>query len=228
MKSTPTLDDFRREATERRLNTRTRLEQDQDAFKTANEGLIEGLTELAKWNDFARSLVEQFSRKGYLSPKQIEAGSRQIESNRRRVEERKAKEISSTGVRQANIGEVDFGKIRELFAVAQSNGLKRPKFHAGDVKISLASPNGNNAGALYIVRDPDVYQGKIFHTKFLPSRDVLPDTLEVLRAIAENPSEYARMTGKQTGKCCCCGRELTDPKSIEDGIGPICAEKWGL
>lgn len=27
------------------------------------------------------------------------------------------------------------------------------------------------------------------------------------------------------GKCCCCGRALTDPESIELGIGPICREK---
>lgn len=32
---------------------------------------------------------------------------------------------------------------------------------------------------------------------------------------------------KHEGKCCCCGRALTDPLSIELGIGPICREKGG-
>jgi hypothetical protein len=29
------------------------------------------------------------------------------------------------------------------------------------------------------------------------------------------------------GKCCCCGRTLTTPESIDAGIGPICAQKEG-
>ena len=29
------------------------------------------------------------------------------------------------------------------------------------------------------------------------------------------------------GKCCCCGRKLTVPESIESGIGPECAKKMG-
>lgn len=31
-----------------------------------------------------------------------------------------------------------------------------------------------------------------------------------------------------TGRCSCCGRELTDPTRVAMGIGPICAEKWGF
>jgi hypothetical protein len=33
--------------------------------------------------------------------------------------------------------------------------------------------------------------------------------------------------GKRTGACSCCGRELTNGESIDRGIGPICAEKYG-
>ena len=32
---------------------------------------------------------------------------------------------------------------------------------------------------------------------------------------------------QHAGKCCCCGRTLTTPESITDGIGPICKEKHG-
>lgn len=35
--------------------------------------------------------------------------------------------------------------------------------------------------------------------------------------------EQAAQYGKQTGVCCQCGRTLTNPDSIEAGIGPICA-----
>jgi len=32
--------------------------------------------------------------------------------------------------------------------------------------------------------------------------------------------------GKLAGRCCSCGRELTDDDSIEAGIGPVCARKF--
>jgi hypothetical protein len=31
--------------------------------------------------------------------------------------------------------------------------------------------------------------------------------------------------GRKTGLCCICGRSLDDEKSIEAGIGPVCAKK---
>ena len=40
--------------------------------------------------------------------------------------------------------------------------------------------------------------------------------------------EQAARMGHQTGVCCICGRELTDPNSIAMGIGPICVEKCGF
>lgn len=37
-------------------------------------------------------------------------------------------------------------------------------------------------------------------------------------------SEAARL-GHQFGVCVCCGRTLTDPQSVERGIGPVCAKR---
>lgn len=34
--------------------------------------------------------------------------------------------------------------------------------------------------------------------------------------------------GRETGRCGCCGLKLTNKKSIELGIGPICIEKYAL
>ena len=224
MKSTPTLEDFRAEASAKRVAVLTKLERDQDLFEDENPGLIAGLRGIVSWNEFAASLVAQFDRKGYLSGKQIFAANNMMVKV---VAAESAKEKAQAST-EGKSGEVDISKIRELFNTALNNGLKRPKFYAGDVKLSLASPYGHNPGAIYVVRDPDVYQGKILDVKFSASRDCAEDTLSVLHQLAKNPGEYARMTGKATGRCCCCGRELTDPKSIEDGIGPICATKWGL
>lgn len=224
MLPTPSLDDFRADATARRLATKTNLQVKQENFINSHPGMIEGLRETVSWNDFAASLVEQFDRKGGLSVNQAAAATRMLD----KIAANKKARDASTGMQNTRSGEVDMSAIRELFATAQNNGLKKPKFYAGDVKISLAPVNGKNAGALYVTRDPDAYQGKIFGNAFQASAYCAPDTLEVLKAISENPGEYARMTGKQTGRCCCCGRELTDPESIANGIGPICAENWGL
>lgn len=219
--TTPELDDIRNEVRNERIAREQKAAAD---FEAANPGLIAGLALHKDRNSFAASLHDQATRKYSLSPRQISAGWDLINREAERVA---ARTLAATASEKKS-GEVDISKIEALFATAQSNGLKRPKFYAGDVKISLAGAHSVNTGALYVVRDPDVYQGKIMNGMFKASRDCATDTLEALRALAENPSDYARMTGKQTGRCCCCGRELTDPESIANGIGPICADKWGL
>lgn len=47
-------------------------------------------------------------------------------------------------------------------------------------------------------------------------RNITPDMLLSL--------DEAKSFGRRTGTCCCCGRTLTKKISIENGIGPICAE----
>lgn len=56
-----------------------------------------------------------------------------------------------------------------------------------------------------------------------------PDWLEKeLVDFALNPAEYASAYGKKTGRCCFCSLELTDPRSVSAGYGPVCSEKWSL
>ena len=49
-----------------------------------------------------------------------------------------------------------------------------------------------------------------------------------VESVALNPLEAALRYGRITGSCSACGRELTNHKSVEDGIGPICRDKWGF
>lgn len=49
----------------------------------------------------------------------------------------------------------------------------------------------------------------------------------VLDEVEQNPLEAAMKYGKLSGRCCMCGRDLTDPVSIERGIGPICLNGFG-
>lgn len=48
-----------------------------------------------------------------------------------------------------------------------------------------------------------------------------------LDSIEADPKAAASADGILTGRCSCCSRPLTDPASIEIGIGPICLEKAG-
>lgn len=128
--------------------------------------------------------------------------------------------------RQTNAKAVDISKIVESFGRAGSS-LKSPKLRVGALVISHAKAASKNAGALY-VKSGDVYLGKIAEGRFIRSRDCRDDQEAALITAAEDPKAAAIAYGRLTGSCACCGRELTDPKSIELGIGPICADKWGF
>jgi hypothetical protein len=45
---------------------------------------------------------------------------------------------------------------------------------------------------------------------------------------AGEPEGQMRAAGRYFGHCCCCGKALTDPQSIELGIGPECRHRVGV
>lgn len=49
----------------------------------------------------------------------------------------------------------------------------------------------------------------------------------ILAEIAKDPKAASLAYGRELGHCGVCGRTLTDPDSINAGIGPICAGKMG-
>lgn len=53
----------------------------------------------------------------------------------------------------------------------------------------------------------------------------LDDLLELLQEFNQNPTYAFERYGRETGTCGVCDRTLTNPESIERGIGPICARK---
>lgn len=59
-------------------------------------------------------------------------------------------------------------------------------------------------------------------------REYAPGIVRKLTPEHELTLDDAQAIGKLWGFCCICGRMLTNPESIENGIGPICAEKFGV
>jgi len=185
-------------------------------MNVALETLRTNLAPLSGWNAFAKSIVEQIDTKGEVTEKQLAAAERMI-----------AKLAANREVRAAKSGEVDVTAIEALFATAKASGLKRLAFVADGLRISPAPETGRNAGAYY-VKDGDAYQGKIAGGRFIASGEADATTLPRLAEIAADPAGMARLYGKRTGICCCCGKELSDPVSVANGIGPVCATRWGL
>lgn len=180
------------------------------------EEIIEGLHEMKTWNEFAASLLIQYGRKGMLSERQWDAAESVI-----------LKARQSAMRREQNRRRVDVSRIETLLKTARDSGLKTPSFRIGDLRFSLAGTNSKNSGAVY-VKMMGEYAGKIMAGTFMPVASA-PDGLgDVIQEIAADPRGKAIEHGRTTGRCACCGRELSDPKSVALGIGPICADAWGL
>jgi len=119
-------------------------------------------------------------------------------------------------------GGPDLTLIRQMFDAAREESRSgKLHFRAGQIQLSLAPSYGRNPGAIYVKRGDD-YLGKIVGINY--TGKPCPE----LAVIALDPYKAATQHGNLTGHCACCGLELSDPVSVERGIGPICAAKWGF
>lgn len=102
----------------------------------------------------------------------------------------------------------------------------------GNARKTKPAPSRIQDG-MYII-DGDVYKvvtsqtsGKPYANKLEGSSfEYAPGAIRKLRPEHLMTLEDAKKYGKLYGVCCVCGRTLTNSKSIESGIGPICAEKF--
>lgn len=168
--------------------------------------------------DFARSLLESVFKYGALTENQVAAAEKCIAKAKARKAEAEARRANDPG---------GFEKIVASFAAAKEAGLKRPKLRYAGMELKMAPDHGRNAGFVYVT-DAGEYLGKIGPDgTFTRSRAATQDHIDALTKLAADPLAAAQMDGHATGQCCCCGRELTNPESVELGIGPICRGKWG-
>ena len=124
-----------------------------------------------------------------------------------------------------------FEALFNAFEAAKSKGAKRLTLRFEGINVK---PN-RDLSALWVTSQSETEMGDYgLKPKYLgkvtpqgcDSR--LSDTVkEVILSAANDPLTAAIRYGKVSGECSCCGRELTDPRSIERGIGPICATKFG-
>jgi|GEM_PF-1834896 len=179
-------------------------------------------------NSFAQSLYEQSVIKGYvLSEKQIAAAKRGYDKDMRQ-------ETVST------LPETFFKGILDLMEGARAGkgkkeGLKFPAIRFGGMKIYYSTRRPNDPDlAVYRTEGEVGFLGKITTPdgKFQPyiwRNGKIPATqadLDKLAKLEGNPEEQLAAEGKRLGICMICNAELSNPESVERGIGPICAGRF--
>jgi len=178
-----------------------------DLFKAEHPEVVSWLER--NTGDFAVSLLSAAKKYGQLTERQLAAVLRIIEADKAKVT-------------------IDLTRIHELFNTARASGLKRMAIKFDDLRLSPAPAHGNNAGCIYVKVDGE-YAGKLTtEGKFFGLRSAPEGVEGKLIELAKDPRAALTAHGHQTGECACCGRQLTNQASIDLGIGPICAEKWGV
>jgi hypothetical protein len=199
----------------RRVSKETKLKEARAAFDEMYPNIGEILIPLSQWSPFCAELLSKLNQYGSLSEKQVQA----IRNTQFRSEQRQ-RERDIERAKAALV--IDLSPIRTMFETARASGYKMPVYRAAGLVINRASDYGRNPGALYVKNDQGDYLGKIVGTQYTGK------PAPALTAIAADPRGEAIKYGQRTGTCSCCGRTLTNEGSIDAGIGPICASKWGL
>lgn len=170
--------------------------------------------------DFAASMRDSVGKYGSLTERQLAAVLKLMVADEERAAARKAAPVIAPVA-------VEITKVVEAFALVMSKGIKAPKLHLDTFRFSPAKAHSANAGAIYVTED-ETYLGKIIEGKFQRSRDCDAETETRILAAAADPAGAALAYGHRTGCCSICKRELTVKESVERGIGPICADRFGF
>lgn len=191
---------------------------------------------------FARSMIDQFALRGYLSDKQWPW-----------IEKLAAKALDPRVSEPHTIvesGVNSFPKIADLFAgaaktEANPKGLMHPKVRfdlsgiderwRGDLLLRRTGSNARYPGSINVTNgmpfgDPHgEFYGRIHKDgRFEPGRSCTDVVTGVLIAINSNPAKIAAAYGIKTGNCCFCSTPLSDERSTSVGYGPICAGRFAL
>lgn len=173
------------------------------------------MTAKAPTFDFARSMLDALGKWGALTAGQLAAVERCAAQDRTRAAEKAAAQVAAPAPAPEK-------RLNALHTVLQ----RHAKFYAGELTISR-----RNADQLCWIKHADAEKvvGKIDNGVLTlwnrPGVD-LGTVKAMLDEFEGAPLQTAMKYGKLAGRCCSCGRELTNDGSIEAGIGPICAGKF--
>ncbi|UIS25261.1 hypothetical protein [Erythrobacter phage vB_EliS-L02] len=188
---------------------------------------FEWLVKRAPTFEFAKSLFESLAARGSLSDKQLAAVRRCLAQDHER--ERERQEIAN---RAPDIEAAALDKIMLAFHEALDRSIKYPKLRLDAFVFSFVR-SGQNAGSLYVKSaETDEngerrYYGKITDGRFFRGFKCSEEDEKRIIEAASDPEAAAIAYGRREGRCSVCNRTLTKHDSIDRGIGPICAERFG-
>lgn len=169
---------------------------------------------------FLAAMWDAIYKFGSLTERQLAA----VQKFMARSQERRAAAVSRAES-APSVAET-INPLRESLLKAKASGLKYVRLTTPQFEFSLAKDSGKNPGCIY-VKAGETYLGKITpEGRLQTSRDGGAREAEIVE-VCKDPLAAAKLYGIQTGRCGCCGRELTDPESVAAGIGPVCAERYG-
>lgn len=213
-----------------RENAAARKVRAADEWKAANPDAWRWIANRSASFGFAASMSQAIDKYGHLTDGQLAAVERCIVSDATKAERDEARRQQWEAerlAREAAAPVVSVAAIETAFSNAYGNGVKWPKLRLDTFVFSPAGANSKNAGAIYI-KEGSTYLGKVMDGKFQRVRDCDDATETRIVAVCADPNAAAIAYGRRFGSCCVCGRELTNKASIDAGIGPICAGRFGF
>lgn len=179
---------------------------------------------------FAMSMKEAVVKFGHLTERQLAACERLLAQDAARKVEDKA--------RVANAPAIDVSKIEAAFDRARASAARpgqmgvwvRPlQLTSGDVTLSIREGSAGSEwqGMLFVKTRDGKKLGFVKQGKFTPRRECTDAEQAAVLNACSDPHAAAVAFGKAWSVCSVCNRGLTNDGSIERGIGPVCAEKFG-
>lgn len=192
-------------------------------------------------SDFSRDMIKRIDNRDILTCNMLSG----IVSMRNKSDAFQAKrEQERANDRVENAVSDQFAQLFAALNKAKGEYKTKPIFRNHGIRVKFASESGVNAGFLDVTGDVKHEDGHYGYYDYLgkisPAGEFKPDykaknagliteqVIDSINALAKDPEQAALSYGRETGKCCLCGKLLTKHSSIGDGIGPICKDKWGF
>lgn len=203
------------------MTTETRIDRLSRALEAAAERMSTDGDDI----DFARSLIDQFGKRGSLSDRQWP------------WVERLAARFEQLAGAEAGVAGPAYPRLAQSFLDA-ARDLKWPKLRlqtaqGAKLVLSRCGERSRTPGWINLTSEGG-YGNSTFYGRISPEgaadlyAAVTEDMRATLAAYDADPEAEAKVQGTRTGACMCCGRELTDEISVSLGIGPICGKRWGI
>lgn len=178
---------------------------------------------------FPADLLEKINQYGELTYSQLDA----VRKLMARDAERAAERAAAAPVADVTALEQAFDVARERAKLPGAKGVftKPLKLTHGDVSVAISSGKpGGKWGNMLFVRDAQNDERKLGYFKdgkFFRQYAATDAEATAILAAATSPLEAVKAYAQAWSECGICGRTLFNAESIEAGIGPICAAKYG-